>query len=62
VITALQSIIMDGIAGCYFFVGAKDSDRGLNASHHEPCFDINEQAMPHGAALMAATVIDLLQA
>jgi amidohydrolase len=57
-----MAYMMDDIAGCYFFLGSSDSDRNLDGSHHDPRFGFDEQAMPRAAALMAATVMDLLQA
>jgi amidohydrolase len=44
---------MDDIPGCYFFVGSANAERGLNAPHHNPKFDIDEAALPIGAALLA---------
>lgn len=57
-----MAYMMDDIAGCYFFIGSSGRDRSLDGSHHDPHFDFDEQAMPLGAALMAATVMDLLRA
>jgi amidohydrolase len=47
--------------GCYFFIGSANPKKGLNASHHNPLFDIDETALPYGAALMVATVIDFMK-
>jgi amidohydrolase len=57
-----MAYMMDDIAGCYFFIGSSGGDRNLDGSRHDPHFDFDEQAMPLGAALMAATVMDLLRA
>lgn len=48
-----MSLFMDDIPGCYFFVGSANAERGLNAPHHNPKFDIDEAALPIGAALLA---------
>jgi amidohydrolase len=55
-----MAFMMDDIPGCYFFVGSADHERGLDAGHHHPKFDFNEDALVTGAALMASVVIDLL--
>ncbi len=55
-----MAYLMDDIPGCYFFIGSADAARGLNAPHHNPLFDFDEAALPRAAAMMAATVVDLL--
>jgi len=55
-----MAYLMDEIPGCYFFVGSNNSEKGLDAPHHDPRFDFDERALPRGAALMAATVMDFL--
>ena len=47
------SEFMVDIPGCYFFVGSSDSERGLDYPHHHPKFDIDEQSLTIGAAMMA---------
>lgn len=56
-----MSFMMQEIPGCYFFVGSADSSRGLDAGHHHPKFDFNEDALVTGAALMATAVWELLR-
>ena len=56
-----MSFMMEDIPGCYFFVGSADHDRGLDAGHHHPKFDFNEDALTTGAALMASVVFDFLE-
>ncbi len=55
-----MAIMMQSVPGCYFFVGSADPARGLNASHHQPRFDFDEQALPRAAALMAAAAAQFL--
>ena len=57
-----MSWMMQDIPGCYFFVGSADPTRGLDAPHHHPRFDFDEQALPKAAALMAGAILDLLGA
>lgn len=55
-----MAYMMEDIPGCYFFIGSADHDRGLDAGHHHPKFDFNEDALVTGAALMASVVVDLM--
>ena len=56
-----MTYLMDGSQGCYFYVGSADPDRNLDATHHSPRFDFGERALERGAAIMAASVVSLLQ-
>jgi amidohydrolase len=55
------AFIMERVPGCFFFVGSANQEKGLDASHHHPRFDFDEQALPRGAALMAAAIAELLE-
>jgi amidohydrolase len=55
-----MALMMDGIPGCYFFVGSADPARGLDAPHHSPRFDIDERVLPQAAGLMASAAAALL--
>ncbi len=54
------SFLLEKVPGCFFFVGSANPEKGLDAGHHHPKFDFDEVALPRGAALMTATVLDLL--
>jgi amidohydrolase len=41
------------VPGCYFFLGSSNPERGIDAPHHNPRFDIDEDALPLGVAVMA---------
>lgn len=56
-----MSFMMQKVPGCYFFMGSANDDKGLNYSHHHPKFDIDEDALPRSAALMAAAAFDFLK-
>jgi amidohydrolase len=56
-----MAYMMDTIPGCYFFVGSRNDELGFNAPHHNPHFDIDEQALPQAAGLMTAAAIEFLQ-
>jgi len=55
-----MAFMMKDIPGCYFFVGSANPEKGMDASHHHPRFDIDEASLPQAAALMAASVAKLL--
>lgn len=56
-----MSFMMDDIPGCYFLVGAANPEKGLDAKHHHPKFDFDEDALPRAAALMAASALEVLR-
>lgn len=51
-----MAFLMDDVPGFFFFVGSANSERGLDYGHHHPRFDFDEEALPLGAALLAAAV------
>ena len=51
-----MAYMLQQIPGCFFFVGSANVEKGLNAPHHHPRFDIDEEALPRAAALMATAV------
>ncbi len=55
-----MAYMMAQIPGCYFLVGSANSELGLDAAHHHPRFDFDEQALPRAAALMTAAVAEIL--
>ncbi len=54
-----MAYILEKVPGCFFFVGSANAERGLNYGHHHPKFDIDEGALPIGAAWISAAAIDL---
>jgi amidohydrolase len=50
------------IPGCYFFIGSANSERGLDAPHHNPHFDFDEEALPIGVAVMTQAIEHYLEA
>jgi amidohydrolase len=47
-----MSEILNRVPGCYIMLGA-EPETGALGSHHNPKFDINEEVLPLGTALMA---------
>jgi len=39
------------VPGCYFFLGSANAERGLDAPHHNPRFDFDEDALPLGVTI-----------
>jgi amidohydrolase len=49
-------LLMSDVPGCFFFVGSANAGRGLDFPHHNPRFDIDEDALPIGVAILADAV------
>jgi amidohydrolase len=43
---------MQKVPGCYFFLGSANARLGLNAAHHNPRFDFDEEALVTGVTVM----------
>lgn len=56
-----MACFMERVPGCYFFIGSANAEKGLDAPHHHPRFDIEEEALPVAAALMSAAAVQLLE-
>ncbi len=56
-----MAYVLEQVPGCYFLVGSANPEKSLNYSHHSPHFDFDEAALPVGAALMAASILRLLE-
>jgi amidohydrolase len=47
------AFFLEQVPGCYFFLGSSNAERGIGAPHHNPEFDIDEDVLPLGVAVMA---------
>jgi amidohydrolase len=47
-----MSYILEQVPGCFIFIGSANAELGLNAAHHHPRFDFDEQVMPRAVALL----------
>lgn len=55
------AFFINEVPGCYFFTGSANPEKGLGASHHNPHFDFDEEALVIGlATLMEAAAHYLL--
>lgn len=50
-----------GIPVVLFRLGVRNVERGITAPHHSPDFDLDEEALPTGVAVLAETVRRLLR-
>jgi amidohydrolase len=55
-----MAFMMQDIPGCYILVGSANPDKGLNAAHHHPRFDVDEESLTNAAALLSAAAARLL--
>jgi amidohydrolase len=49
------------IPGCFLLIGSANPEKGLTASHHQPNFTFDEDAMITGSALLVGGAMRLLQ-
>ena len=55
------AFVLEKVPGCFFFIGSANPEKGLDAGHHHPKFDFDENALPRGAALLAAAAVESLR-
>lgn len=55
-----MAYFLDAAPGCYFFVGAGDPERGIDAPHHSPRFDIAEESLAIGLETLARATLEYL--
>jgi amidohydrolase len=55
------AFFLERVPGCFFFVGSANREKGLDYGHHHPRFDVDEDALPRAAALMAGAIIEFLK-
>ena len=55
-----MSEFLKRVPGCFFFIGSANAEKGLNAPHHNPHFDIDEDVLPLGVAVLASTALRYL--
>jgi amidohydrolase len=52
-----MSEFLSRVPGCFFFIGSANTEKGLNAPHHNPRFDIDEDVLPLGVAVLSEVVM-----
>ena len=57
-----MSEVLNRVPGCFFVLGARPDSNGRPAEpHHSPRFDIDEQVMPLGVAILADATLEYLR-
>ena len=54
------SAVLSRVPGNFFFLGARDDERGFNYPHHNPRFDIDETCLPQGVAILCDAAVRCL--
>ena len=47
------------VPGSFFFIGARNEERGITNPHHHECFDIDERALDSGTRIFVAAVREM---
>jgi amidohydrolase len=55
-----MSEFLSRVPGCFFFIGSANEQKGFSAPHHNPKFDIDEDVLPMGAAVLASAAVKYL--
>ena len=56
-----MAFLMQNIPGCYCLIGSANPEKGLDAKHHQPEFNFDEQVLTPGTALLVSAVHELLK-
>jgi amidohydrolase len=56
-----MAYMMETVPGCYLLIGSNKVDGENYAVHHSPFFDFDENALPYGAAILAAIAWRILE-
>jgi amidohydrolase len=56
-----MAYIMEKVPSCFIFIGSANPDKNLDASHHHPKFDIDEDILPDAVAILAQAALNFLQ-
>lgn len=55
-----MSHFLNAVPGCYFIVGAHNTEKGRAFPHHHPRFNVDEEALPIGVEVLARAAIEYL--
>jgi len=55
------SAVLARVPGNFFMLGARNDERGINAPHHNPRFDIDERCLPQGVAILCDAALEVLK-
>lgn len=54
------SVYLTETAGIYGYIGVRNKDKGISCSHHQSCFDIDEDVLQQGSAIYSQFAVDFL--
>ena len=49
------------VPGSFFFIGARNEERGITNPHHHECFDLDERALDSGTRIFVAAAMEMLR-
>ncbi len=55
------SAYQQAAAGAFFFIGARNEERGIVHPHHHERFDVDERALDHGTRVFVAAALEFLR-
>ena len=55
-----MAFFLERVPGCYIMVGSGNQPRGLDAGHHSPQFDFDEESLAIGTRILVATALEYL--
>ncbi len=56
-----MAYFLSNVAGCFFFVGSQNSEKGLIHPHHSPFFNFDEEALPIGVEMLKLIACEFLK-
>ena len=56
------SAYQQAVPGAFFFIGARNEERGIVHPHHHERFDLDERALDHGTRIFVAAATGFLGA
>ncbi len=56
-----MAYMMQDIPGCYCLIGSANSEKGLDAKHHQSEFNFDEEVLVRGTALLVSAIYELLK-
>ena len=54
------SAYQEQVPGSFFFIGARNEERGITNPHHHECFDLDERALDSGTRIFVAAAMEML--
>lgn len=55
------SAVLAAVPGNFFFLGTQNKERGIDAPHHNPHFDVDESGLPLGVAILCDSAVRVLE-